>query len=72
MYRYKNDLHVNILIFGLHFKAVVFIQFMCRRVADGVRLVLLMLSTKAFANEKRLDNVNNASLTPPRKANTES
>ncbi|SMD11369.1 hypothetical protein SAMN02746065_1377 [Desulfocicer vacuolatum DSM 3385] len=34
--------------------------------ADGVRLLLLMLSTKAFANEKSLDNVNNESLTPPR------
>ncbi|SMC59859.1 hypothetical protein SAMN02746065_10570 [Desulfocicer vacuolatum DSM 3385] len=31
-----------------------------------------MLSTKAFANEKSLDNVNNESLTPPRNANTKS
>ncbi|SMC50095.1 hypothetical protein SAMN02746065_10369 [Desulfocicer vacuolatum DSM 3385] len=41
-------------------------------VADGVRLLLLMLSAKAFANDKSLDNVNNESLTPPRNANTES
>jgi len=47
-------------------------SFLYNSCSDGVRLVLLMVSTKAFANEKRLDNVNNASLTPPRKANTES
>ncbi|SMD04559.1 hypothetical protein SAMN02746065_12420 [Desulfocicer vacuolatum DSM 3385] len=54
------------LTFGLHFKAGIF------KCTDGVRLLLLMLSTKAFANEKSLDNVNNESLTPPRNANTES
>ncbi|SMC56336.1 hypothetical protein SAMN02746065_104186 [Desulfocicer vacuolatum DSM 3385] len=51
---------------GLHFKAGIF------KCTDGFRLLLLMLSTKAFANEKSLDNVNNESLNPPRNANTES
>ena len=32
--------------------------------ANGVRLVLLALSTTACANAKTVDNANNASLTP--------
>ena len=48
-----------------HFSGIIIIQFYGAYFrANGVRLVLLALSTTACANSKTIDNANNESLTP--------